>query len=190
MAVGKVVLILGGARSGKSAFAEKLVRTRGGDAVLFVATAEPGDEEMEARIARHRADRPKAWDTLEVPCRVAEQLRQSVLQSRIVIVDCLTLLTANVLLADQATASERLIIEWEELAALQRERNFDLILISNEVGLGIVPDNALARAYRDLLGKLNQLVAQEADEVYWMVAGIPIAVKALAKSERIKTEPF
>ena len=73
---------------------------------------------------------------------------------------------------------------------MQRERNFDLILISNEVGLGIVPDNALARAYRDLLGKLNQHVAQEADEVYWMVAGIPIAVKALAESERIKTEPF
>lgn len=176
---GKLVLIIGGARSGKSAFAEMLARSRGGDAVLFVATAEAGDEEMKARIARHRTERASSWKTLEAPRRIAERLRQSDFEERVVIVDCLTLLASNVLLADQSTASENLMNEWNALASWQRERNVDLYIISNEVGLGIVPENALARAYRDLLGELNQHVAKQATEVYLMVAGMPLEVKRM-----------
>ena len=176
----RLTLILGGARSGKSDFAQALARQRGGDAVLFVATAEARDEEMRARIEAHRARRPAAWQTVEAPCEIARALENGRGAARAVVVDCLTLLVSNVLLANEGGAEAELIREVDALIAWQRAHSAEMIVVSNEVGLGIVPEHPLGRVYRDLLGLINQRVARQADEVYWMVAGLPVDVKTLA----------
>jgi adenosylcobinamide kinase/adenosylcobinamide-phosphate guanylyltransferase len=175
----QLTLILGGARSGKSDFAQTLARQRGGDAVVFVATAEARDDEMRARIAAHRAARPVAWQTLEVPRAVARALA-SVTDARVIVVDCVTLWASNVLLAEEANASAVMAREIEELLAWYRANDAALILVSNEVGMGLVPDNALGRAYRDLLGTVNKQVAAAADQVFLLVAGLPIEIKSYA----------
>lgn len=178
---GTLVLVLGGARSGKSAFAQQLARERGGASVLFVATAEAGDEEMRRRIANHRRERPAAWRTLEAPRGVAAALQAHYRGERAVLLDCLTLLVANLLgevdhpLAP--AAEERVLAEIRTLLNVARALPAHVILVSNEVGLGLVPTTPLGRAYRDLLGLVNQRVAQAADEVYFLVAGIPMRVK-------------
>ena len=176
----RLTLILGGARSGKSDFAQALARQRGGDAVLFVATAEARDEEMRARIEAHRARRPAAWQTVEAPREIARALENGRGAARAVVVDCLTLLVSNVLLANEGGAEAELIREVDALIAWQRAHSAEMIVVSNEVGLGIVPEHPLGRVYRDLLGLINQRVARQADEVYWMVAGLPVDVKTLA----------
>lgn len=176
---GELILVIGGARSGKSAFAEKWARARG-NAVLFVATAEAYDEEMAERIAKHRAQRPAQWQTLEAPRGVAHALHSIAAPPKTIVLDCLTLWTSNELLAAAENARMNLERELDAIMEWQRAKNVDLLIVSNEVGLGIVPDNALARAYRDLLGSLNQRLAQAADKVYWMVAGLPIEIKRLA----------
>ncbi|MCX7840505.1 MAG: bifunctional adenosylcobinamide kinase/adenosylcobinamide-phosphate guanylyltransferase [Anaerolineae bacterium] len=172
-------LILGGARSGKSDFAQRLARERGGDDVLFVATAEARDDEMRARIAAHRASRPDTWRTLESPREVARAL-ESAARARVVVVDCVTLWVSNVLLADEARAEAEMTRELDELLAWYRAHEITLILVSNEVGLGLVPDNALGRTYRDLLGAVNKKLAEYADEVFFLVAGLPLEIKARA----------
>jgi adenosylcobinamide kinase/adenosylcobinamide-phosphate guanylyltransferase len=173
----QITLILGGARSGKSSYAQRLAEARGGD-VLFVATATPGDDDMAERIARHRAERPAHWRTLEAPRQIAAAL-QATAPAPLVILDCVTLWVTNLLLAEQAS--------WEaaeaELAALldwHRSQTGDLIIVSNEVGLGIVPGDPLSRTFREWLGWFNQRLAARADHVYLMVAGLAIDVKALA----------
>jgi adenosylcobinamide kinase/adenosylcobinamide-phosphate guanylyltransferase len=173
----ELIFILGGARSGKSVFAEKLARERGGDAVLFIATAEAGDEEMKARIAEHRARRPSTWETIEAPREASRALENYRGGARVIVLDCLTLLVSNVLLADKARAREWVERQVDALIAWQKSRKVDLIVVSNEVGMGIVPDNALGRAYRDLLGAVNQRLAREADRVFMMVAGLPLEIK-------------
>lgn len=175
----QLTLILGGARSGKSDFAQSLARARGGDAVLFVATAEARDDEMHARIATHRAARPAAWQTLESPRAVARALAAAP-RARVVIVDCVTLWASNVLLADETRASAEMMREVDELLAWYRANDAALILVSNEVGMGLVPDNALGRAYRDLLGVVNKKIAAKADEVFLLVAGLPLEIKVRA----------
>lgn len=175
----RLTLIIGGARSGKSSFAEMLARQRGGDDVLFLATAQALDEEMRARIAQHRAGRPAAWRTLETSQNIARAL-QSVAPASVVLIDCLTLLVSNILLADERAASATVAREIDELLAWHNATACDLIIVTNEVGLGIVPENALARAYRDLLGAANRQVAQAADRVLWLAAGLPIDLKAHA----------
>lgn len=177
------ILVLGGARSGKSTFAEKLAAQRGGDSVLYVATAEALDDEMRARIAKHRADRPPHWQTLEAPRDILGALQQWTAMPRLILVDCLTLWVTNELLADEAGAEKRLICQLDLLGEWARLQSVDLILVSNEVGLGIVPDNALSRTFRDILGRVNARAAQHANQVYWMVAGLPIEVKSLAFSQ-------
>jgi len=176
-----LTLILGGARSGKSAHAQQLARERGGDDVLFVATAQAHDDEMETRIAAHRADRPAAWRTLEVPRHVGEAISQAGLCG-VVLVDCLTLLLSNAVVAlpesaSTAEAEAVALAEVEELIAAYRRGMASWIVISNEVGLGLVPPYPMGRAYRDALGRANQHLAAEADEVLFMVAGIPMKVK-------------
>lgn len=178
----QIYLILGGARSGKSAFAEQLAGQRGGDAVLFIATAEALDDEMRERIAQHRRERPSAWQTLEAPRDILEAIRHWKAMPRLILIDCLTLWVANELLADAGDAERRIMCQLDLLTEWVHLQDIDLILISNEVGLGIVPENALARAYRDLLGRVNARVARSAHQVYWMVAGLPIEVKSLAFS--------
>lgn len=176
----RLTVILGGARSGKSDFAQALARKRGGDAVLFVATAEARDEEMRARIEAHRARRPGAWQTIEAPRDVALALQNVRSEPRVVVIDCLTLLVSNILLADESGAEARLTNEADALIAWQRSHATEMIVVSNEVGLGIVPEYPLGRAYRDRLGVFNQRVAREADDVFLIVAGLPVEIKSLA----------
>lgn len=174
----RLTLILGGARSGKSDFAQALARQRGGDAVSFVATAEARDDEMHARIAAHRAARPAAWQTIEAPREIARALASA--RARVIVVDCVTLWASNVLLAQEAVASAEMRREIDELLAWQRAHAAEMILVSNEVGMGLVPDNVLGRAYRDLLGAVNKQLAERADQVFLLVAGLPIEIKARA----------
>lgn len=181
MARGQLILVIGGARSGKSAFAERWACDQGGDAVLFIATAEAGDDEMVERIARHRARRPAAWHTVEAVRDLRTALDAVDYVPRVVVLDCLTLLVANELLADAATTQDNLERDLDAVIQWTRTYAADCLIVTNEVGQGIVPENALARTYRDLLGMFNQRIAQQADKVYWMVAGIPLEIKALAQ---------
>lgn len=188
--MGRIVLVTGGARSGKSAFAETLAARRG-ERVAYLATATVGDAEMEERIARHRARRPAGWVTLEAPLDILASLATVASGIEVVLVDCLAVWTANRLLAigeparegwwDQVATLERVLTqEVEALVAAAREASWDLIVVTNEVGFGVVPPTELGRAYRDLLGRLNQVVAARADEVYLVVAGLAVDVKQLA----------
>jgi adenosylcobinamide kinase/adenosylcobinamide-phosphate guanylyltransferase len=164
-------LILGGARSGKSALAVERARSSG-LAVTFVATAMVGDAEMAERIARHRAARPREWRVVETPIALAATLRAECAAERFVVVDCLTLWLANLLLAGAALEPERAAL----LEALPRLRG-RVVLVTNEVGLGIVPENALARRFRDAAGSLNQAVAALCERVTLVAAGLPIVLK-------------
>ena len=183
--MGRLLLVLGGARSGKSAYAQRLAQKLGGDDVLFVATAEAWDEDMTQRIARHRQERPATWRTLETPHQVGQAIASHLHDRAVVLIDCLTLLVSNTLLhcgaSPDATAAEAAV--QEEVTALVQTCQVSpatCIVVSNEVGLGLVPDNPLGRLYRDLLGRANQTLAARAEAVYFMVAGLPVDVKALA----------
>lgn len=164
-------LILGGVRSGKSRLAEQRARDSG-LAVVFVATAEAGDDEMRARIARHRRRRPREWRTVEAPRLLAGTLRREAAADRVLLVDCLTLWLANVIGDADVLERERTAL----LAALPGLPG-RIVLVSNEVGQGIVPDNALARHYRDEAGRLHQAVAAACERVTWMTAGLPLTLK-------------
>ena len=165
-----LTLVLGGARSGKSRHAEALV-TALPRPWLYIATGEPRDNEMAARIAEHRARRVADWQTIEAPRDLAAALA-AVPAGAAVLIDCLTLWLTNVMLAGLEVEAE--IIRLEQALA---GRTGPVILVANEVGLGIVPENALARRFRDVAGRLNQRLAQLADRVVLLVAGIPMQVK-------------
>ncbi|HEV2674480.1 MAG TPA: bifunctional adenosylcobinamide kinase/adenosylcobinamide-phosphate guanylyltransferase [Aliidongia sp.] len=171
----RTTLVLGGARSGKSAYAEGLIRAAGGPAI-YLATAEAGDGEMAARIAHHRASRGAGWQTIEEPLDLAGTLRRVAAPDRPVLVDCLTLWLSNLMHAGCDIAAET-----ATLAACLPEIAGPVVLVSNEVGQGIVPDNALARAFRDHAGRLHQAVATVADQVVFVVAGLPMVLKSPGK---------
>ena len=178
----ELILILGGARSGKSTLAEQMARERGGDGVLFVATAQAFDDEMRKRIAAHRASRPAAWRTLEAPLQLAAALRATPL-APVLVVDCITLLTSNVLLSlpEDALASQvnaAVAAEIDALLGLMKSTESTWIVVSNEVGMGIVPAYRLGRLYRDALGMANQRLAHSADRVIFMLAGLPWEMKS------------
>lgn len=166
----RITLILGGARSGKSRLAEELAASHAGD-LLYIATAEAWDDEMRARIAEHRARRGGRWRTMEAPLDLAPAIAAAE-AGVVVVVDCLTLWLSNLMHAGRDAAAETAGL----LAALQAAKA-PVLLVSNEVGLGIVPDNALARAFRDHQGRLNQAVAAAADQVIFMAAGLPLVMK-------------
>ena len=171
---GSVTLVLGGARSGKSRYAQQLAEQSG--RVVFVATAKISDDEMRAKIERHREDRPKEWLTVEEPLELPRVLSGYELNCDMIVVDCLTLYAANLLEAEgeDDSAIDRRIAALCE--ALQRTQ-CAIVLVSNEVGNGIVPSHPLSRQYRDLLGELNQKIAKLADDAVLMVAGLPLALK-------------
>ncbi|MCX6068110.1 MAG: bifunctional adenosylcobinamide kinase/adenosylcobinamide-phosphate guanylyltransferase [Chloroflexi bacterium] len=174
-----LTLILGGARSGKSSFAEQLGR-ESGQTVLFIATATASDGEMAERIHKHRASRPANWQTLELPLNLGQNL--SAPMAEVVIVDCITLLVTNALLSlpedsPSEAVMQKIQAEIEELIAAQARIGGQWLLVSNEVGLGLVPPYPLGRIYRDALGWANQRLAQAAQRVIFMVAGIPMIVK-------------
>jgi adenosylcobinamide kinase/adenosylcobinamide-phosphate guanylyltransferase len=167
------VFVLGGARSGKSTFAERLAG-ESGDAVLYVATARPSDEEMAERIAQHQARRPPTWQTIEEPTDIARRLAAVVHPAALtVIVEDLTLLLANFLDLDGATGEQRALAELEALVTVQA----NLIVVSNEVGMGVVPPYPSGRVFRDSLGRLNQRAAALSDDVYVLFAGVPLKAK-------------
>jgi adenosylcobinamide kinase / adenosylcobinamide-phosphate guanylyltransferase len=168
------LFVLGGARSGKSAYAQGLAESYGPQR-LYLATAAPGDEEMAARIARHRADRGPGWTTLEEPLEVAAALPAHARAGRVVVVDCLTLWLTNLILAgrDPAPAVAGLADAIGALAG-------PAILISNEVGMGLVPDHKLGREFRDWQGRANREIAQACDVVIFVAAGLPLQLKPAA----------
>jgi adenosylcobinamide kinase/adenosylcobinamide-phosphate guanylyltransferase len=165
------VLVLGGARSGKSAYAQALAESAAPER-LYLATAEPGDAEMVARIARHRAARGAGWTTREEPLGLVEALSAEARPGRVVLVDCLTLWLSNLMLVGGDAEADALRLA-KALAALEGP----VILVSNEVGLGIVPDTPLGRDFRDLQGRANAAIARAADAVVFLAAGVPTLIK-------------
>lgn len=180
----EIIVILGGARSGKSRFAQRLADSLS-QRVLFVAPLVAMDEEMRRRIEIHKKARPSTWRTLEAPTHVAEAIGEHIRDADVVILDCLTLLISN--LMENADDPEDLdALESEianELNQLLERKNASLIIVSNEVGMGLVPPYPSGRSYRDLLGKANQFIAERADKVYMMIAGLPMEVKALGRKD-------
>ena len=168
---GHRLLVLGGARSGKSRLAQTRAEARGGR-LIYVATAEAWDDEMRERIATHRADRGPEWTTVEAPLDLAATIAARSDPDTTLLVDCLTLWATNVMLAER-----ELETEITTLAEVVTTFQGTLILVANEVGLGIVPDNALARRFRDFAGRINQAVAAVADEVVFVAAGLPLRLK-------------
>jgi adenosylcobinamide kinase / adenosylcobinamide-phosphate guanylyltransferase len=165
------LLVLGGARSGKSRYAQARAEALDG-ALVYVATGQALDEEMADRIRRHRADRGERWRTIEAPLDLADAMAEASAPDRIVLVDCLTLWASNLLFSDRDP--ERAI---SALIEAVRAAPGDIILVANEVGLGIVPDNALARQFRDLAGRINQAIAECVSEVQFVAAGLPLRLK-------------
>ena len=185
--MGCLTLITGGARAGKTRFALTLARGHPGP-VTYLATAEAGDAEMAARISHHRAERPARWSTIEAPLDPVAALSAHP-RNGLVLFDCLTLWTSNLLLAALArgefTAAEGEAALWTAVDAVrgllewQRRSGVDLVAVTNEVGLGVVPETALGRLYRDALGRVNQAAARHADAVYLVMSGLAVDLRAL-----------
>jgi adenosylcobinamide kinase/adenosylcobinamide-phosphate guanylyltransferase len=186
--MGKLILVLGGARSGKSTYAQKLAEeiTAGSSRVAYVATGVTCDDEMRARVEQHQRSRPPEWATIEAPTEVAQVIKKAGEEYAVMIVDCLTTLITNWLAErgqlEEPTESmvelEKAILgQVEDLVRAAEGARATVIVVSNEVGLGVVPSFKMGRVFRDLAGLANQLIAHEADEVYVMWAGIPQKIK-------------
>ncbi|HEY2525563.1 MAG TPA: bifunctional adenosylcobinamide kinase/adenosylcobinamide-phosphate guanylyltransferase [Candidatus Binataceae bacterium] len=173
--MGSVTLITGAARSGKSAHALALAKRAAGARRFFIATAEALDDEMRERIAHHRASRSADFATIEEPIAIAPALAKLAHRADVVVVDCLTLWISNLLMA--RLSDEEIVAEARGLAGAMESAPFACFVVTGEVGAGIVPENAIARRFRDLLGWTNQAVARAAERVELMVAGYPIRVK-------------
>ena len=180
----KIILVTGGARSGKSSFAEKLAKTAG-EKIAYIATAEIWDAEMAERVDLHQKRRPSGWLTFEAPRQAETAIATAASSAEVILFDCLTVYSSNCLLAqpDDAAAPvrrEAVLEEVDRLITSAKQVPGTVIFVTNEVGDGIVPDNALAREFRDVAGLVNQKVAQAADEVYWVVCGLPVEIKRQA----------
>ena len=185
--MGKLTLLLGGARSGKSTLAEKLAAQRGKN-VLYVATAIPFDDEMKLRIQNHQKQRPDTWKTIESPTQIADAIQGEIQTVDIVLLDCMTLLANNLFMAfsddpdhpDESQYTQALHHEIGGILDAIAAFSAEWIIVSNEVGLGLVPSYPLGRVYRDLLGWANQRLAAQADEIYLMVAGMAVPLHKIA----------
>ncbi len=180
----KITLLLGGARSGKSYYAQE--QGKKASSVLFVATAEALDEDMQLRIKKHKQDRPENWHTLEATEHVGSRIEDLYDGEDLIIIDCITLLITNIFCQyseeqfetiQDSILEKQVISEIQELQECLQKIEASFIIVSNEVGLGIVPAFRSGRLFQDILGRANQLLAQTANEVYLMVAGIPLKVK-------------
>jgi adenosylcobinamide kinase/adenosylcobinamide-phosphate guanylyltransferase len=181
----KNVFVLGGCRSGKSRYALETAQTYPGNHKVFIATCVPRDDEMKQRVARHQAERSPAWKTVEAPLQLPEAIAECSREDRTIVVDCLTLWISNLLLEfSDVEMIERSITRLT--AAIERSHG-PVILVSNEVGNGIVPENELARKFRDLVGSVNQAVAGCVDSVVWVVAGIPVTIKDKGQGSGFKS---
>jgi len=181
---GKIILVTGGARSGKSVFAEQYALAQEGSRA-YIATAQIYDQEMKSRVALHRARRTDQWQTFEAPYDAHHTLELAAKEATVILFDCLTLYTSNLLLetstADEPEEKFKYIMQQiDKLLNCARASQAIVLFVTNEVGMGIVPDNALARQYRDLAGSVNQKVAACADEVYLVVSGLAVEIKKMA----------
>ena len=178
-----LTLVIGGARSGKSAFAEKLAAQH--ERVLFVATAEALDDEMRQRIENHQRSRPETWRTLEEPRDVTEVIVNFDLAYDVLLFDCLTLWVSNLLLdmEEGTDAEQHIAAEAERLLAAYEASAAEWVVVTNEVGEGVVPPTVLGRAFQDALGRVNQLFAARADRVYQMTAGLALDIKAMGQHQ-------
>ena len=175
--MGKLVFILGGARSGKSSFALELAQ-KSGRKVTFIATATPMDSEMKQRIKNHKKVRPKEWKTVEVKNNLDKKIEQE--ENKMILIDCLTIYVSYLMDLPETKILEHI----KRIIKVIKRSGSDIIVVSNEVGCGIHPENKLGRGYRDILGKVNQMFAQSADEFYIMFAGVPIDIKNLWKKSK------
>ena len=178
-----IVLISGGARSGKSSFAEKIAWHQGGKDVCYLATAEIKDQEMKNRVEKHIQHRPQAWETIEESHEVSEVLTH-LTSGSVILLDCITVYISNLLLSgnkidniDSKQKETEIKSELEKIIKVVKENSLDIIIVTNEVGQGIIPDNKLGRIYRDIVGRMNQYLASEADKVYITFAGLPVEIK-------------
>lgn len=177
--MGRLIFITGGARSGKSVFAQKLAN-RLSKKVTYIATAQARDKEMKLRIKIHRKNRPSHWKTIERKKNVTEVLSRIAEKSEVILLDCLTLLISNLLLSGRPVCRrgrKDVLREIRRLVSKIKEIKPTVLIVSNEVGMGIVPDNKLARRFRDIAGRANQIVARASDKVYLIVSGISVKVK-------------
>lgn len=181
----KNILLLGGARSGKSRLAQEMAQ-RMSARVLYVATATAGDADMLQRIIRHRRERPASWQTLEATCNLGQAISDCFSGCDVVLIDCITLLVNNIFCRhdekqfgeiDETILDNEVQQEITELINCIKHTSASFIIVSNETGLGLVPENRMGRLYRDCLGRANQRLAQIADEVYFLIAGIPVRIK-------------
>lgn len=173
-------LVIGGCRSGKSSTALDLANKLDSINKIFIATCQPLDHEMEDRVIRHQAERGSDWNTMEEPLALAEAVKKNARPGSVILVDCLTLWISNLVLADNT--QDRIVEIAKELAEVIEKTPCPVILVSNEVGAGIVPENALSRLFRDAAGKVNQIIAKACENVLWVVAGIPVGIKGNAVS--------
>lgn len=173
-----ITLVLGGVRSGKSRYAHTLATAV--KEVAFLATAQPTDDEMRAKIARHRRERPANWETVEVPFDLDAAIAEQGVKYSFLLIDCLTTYTANLLMADGDNC-ERLLARVDRVCSAIQATPASVALVSNEVGSGIVPAFPSGRQFRDLLGEVNQKVARISDNVVLMIAGCPLVIKGLAE---------
>ena len=171
----ETVFVLGGCRSGKSSYALEAAQKFSGNKKVFIATCVPRDDEMQLRVARHQQERSRHWHTVEAPLHLSEAIVEAGGKASVLIVDCLTLWVNNLLMENYD--SEQILDQVQSLTRAVSSVTCPVILVSNEVGTGIVPENKLARLYRDLVGSTNQAVAECVDQVIWTVAGIPVTIK-------------
>jgi len=173
--VKEIVFVIGGCRSGKSKHALQTAEKMPGNRKIYIATCVPQDNEMKQRVARHQTTRSRSWTTVVEPLKLPEAILQNSRRGDVILIDCLTLWVSNLLMeTDDEKQLEELI---SQLIDTLKKATGPIVLVSNEVGTGIVPENKLARQYRDIIGRVNQAVAKTAGKVIWMVAGIPVTVK-------------
>ncbi len=171
----KTILVLGGCRSGKSSHALELAEKMCGEKNLFIATCVPRDDEMHQRVDRHKQDRSQNWQTLEIPTAIDKAITEHGKTADVILIDCLTLWVSNLLLESKDLA--RIEIHIENLGRALKNAECNVVLVSNEVGAGVVPENKLARLFRDAAGWTNQAVAKACDQVIMTMAGIPVQIK-------------
>ncbi len=169
------LFVIGGCKCGKSSHALHLAEAMGVSRKIFVATCQPRDEEMNIRVANHQAERDGDWTTVEAPLDLVTAIEENASPERVVLVDCLAMWITNRLLAGEG--EKEIMEQTAGLCQAMKQASGAVILVSNEVGAGIVPENALARKFRDIAGKVNQNMAAACDTVHWVVAGIPVAIK-------------
>lgn len=184
----KIVFVTGGSRSGKSIYAEELVKATS-ERVVYIATAIPFDDEMQDRVKKHRDQRPASWMTLEQYFDIHKVIPELKVGADCILLDCITIMVSNIMFAENKSDWNNLAVE--EADALQakvleqvdllmkalRTHGMSAVIVSNELGMGIVPDNKLSRVFRDIAGKANQLVAAQSDEAWMVVSGIPLKLK-------------